>query len=254
MQTLLEIRPESFSAYIRGTYAVVTANSPAEQHYVGRLGWLRAAVLGANDGLLSTSSLIIGVASAHAPHASVLISGLSGLVAGAMSMSAGEFVSVSSQADSEQADLKRESRELKQNREGEVKELAGTYVKRGLDRELARQVAVQLMDHDALGAHARDELGISDDTTARPIQAALSSAVSFAAGASAPLLVAYLAPNAFLIWAVAISTLVFLALLGVVGAKTGGAPILKAAIRVTFWGALAMAVTAGIGSLFGTHA
>jgi len=224
-----------------------------ENHYSDRLGWLRAAVLGANDGLLSTASIIIGVASAHASHSSIVLSGLSGLVAGAMSMAAGEFVSVSSQSDSENADLDRERKELEQNREGEMKELASTYEKRGLDRGLARQVAEQLMEHDALGAHARDELGISDATTARPIQAALSSAAAFATGAALPLLLAFVVPTTFLVATVATSSLFFLALLGIVGAKTGGAPMLKAAVRVTFWGACAMAVTAGIGALFGTH-
>jgi len=226
---------------------------PPERHHVGQLGWLRAGVLGANDGVLSTSSLIIGVASAHATHNSVLVAGLSGLVAGAMSMSAGEFVSVSSQADSERADLDRERIELRQDPTGERNELAGIYVKRGLDRGLATQVAEQLMAHDALGAHSRDELGISDENTARPIQAALASAASFAVGAALPLGVALMAPVATAVAAVSASSLIFLALLGAVGAKTGGANMLHAAARVTFWGALAMAVTAGIGTLFGTH-
>jgi VIT1/CCC1 family predicted Fe2+/Mn2+ transporter len=224
-----------------------------ERHLVGRLGWLRAGVLGANDGVLSTSSLIIGVASANATHQSVLIAGLSGLVAGAMSMSAGEFVSVSSQADSERADLDRERAELEEDPTGERYELAGIYVKRGLDRALALQVAEQLMAHDALGAHSRDELGISDATSARPVQAALASAGAFAIGAALPLGVALFAPVSGAIVAVSVSSLAFLALLGAVGAKTGGSNMLKAAIRVTFWGALAMAVTAGIGALFGTR-
>jgi VIT1/CCC1 family predicted Fe2+/Mn2+ transporter len=228
-------------------------NGPPERHHVGQLGWLRAGVLGANDGVLSTSSLIIGVASAHATHNSIVVAGLSGLVAGAMSMSAGEFVSVSSQADSERADLDRERIELRQDPTGERNELAGIYVKRGLDRGLATQVAEQLMAHDALGAHSRDELGISDENTARPIQAALASAASFAVGAALPLGVALIAPVASAIVAVSASSLIFLALLGAVGAKTGGSNMLKAAVRVTFWGALAMAVTAGIGVLFGTH-
>ena len=233
--------------------AASRSNGPPERHHVGQLGWLRAGVLGANDGVLSTSSLIIGVASAHATHNSVLVAGLSGLVAGAMSMSAGEFVSVSSQADSERADLHRERIELRQDPMGERNELAGIYVKRGLDRGLATQVAEQLMAHDALGAHSRDELGISDETTARPIQAALASAASFAVGAALPLGVALMAPVASAIVAVSASSLIFLALLGAVGAKTGGANMLNAAARVTFWGALAMAITAGIGALFGTH-
>jgi len=220
---------------------------------VGRLGWLRAAVLGANDGLLSTSSLIIGVATAHASHHSVLVAGVSGLVAGAMSMSAGEYVSVSSQSDTERSDIARERQELDDDRDGELHELAGVYVKRGLDTKLALQVAEQLMAHDALGAHSRDELGISEATAARPVQAALASAAAFAVGALLPLVVALATPNADVVAAVAISSLVFLALLGVIGAKTGGANMPKAAIRVTFWGALAMAVTAGIGAIFGTR-
>lgn len=225
----------------------------AEQHVVGRLGWLRAAVLGANDGVLSTSSLIIGVASANATHSAVVLAGLSGLVAGAMSMSAGEYVSVSSQADSERADLARERAEIAENPEGELKELAGIYVKRGLDHALALRVAEQLMAHDALGAHSRDELGISVETTARPVQAALASAAAFAVGGLLPLVVALVTPTSAAIVAVSISSLVFLALLGAVGAKTGGAKMLTASVRVTFWGALAMAVTAGIGALFGTR-
>ena len=225
----------------------------SEHHVVERLGWLRAAVLGANDGLLSTSSLIIGVASAQGTHQSILVAGISGLVAGAMSMAAGEYVSVSSQSDSERADLRRERKELSEDRAGELKELAGIYVKRGLDRALALQVAEQLMARDALGAHARDELGISDATAARPVQAALASAAAFSVGAALPLLMALATPNGFVVEAVSIASLLSLALLGIVGAKTGGANVLKAAIRVTFWGALAMAVTAGIGAVFGTQ-
>jgi vacuolar iron transporter family protein len=225
----------------------------SEHHVVERLGWLRAAVLGANDGLLSTSSLIIGVASAQGTHQAVLIAGISGLVAGAMSMAAGEYVSVSSQSDSERADLGRERKELSEDREGELRELAGIYVKRGLDKALALQVAEQLMAHDALGAHARDELGISDATAARPVQAALASAASFSVGGALPLLMALATPTAHVIEAVAFASLLFLALLGAVGAKTGGANLLRAAIRVTFWGALAMGVTAGIGAIFGTQ-
>jgi VIT1/CCC1 family predicted Fe2+/Mn2+ transporter len=225
----------------------------SEHHVVERLGWLRAAVLGANDGLLSTSSLIIGVASAQGTHQSVLIAGISGLVAGAMSMAAGEYVSVSSQSDSEQADLGRERKELSEDRDGELRELAGIYVKRGLDKPLALQVAEQLMARDALGAHARDELGISDTTKARPIQAAMASAAAFSVGGALPLLMALATPNGFVVEVVSGASLLFLALLGVVGAKTGGANMLKAAIRVTFWGALAMAVTAGIGAVSGTQ-
>ena len=224
-----------------------------ETHVTGRLGWLRAAVLGANDGVLSTSSLIIGVASAHANHSAVIVAGLSGLVAGAMSMSAGEFVSVSSQADSEQADLSRERAELKRDPIGERNELAGIYVKRGLERTLALRVSEQLMAHDALGAHSRDELGISEATTARPVQAALASAAAFIAGAALPLAVAVFVPASGAVVTVAGSSLLFLALLGIVGANTGGAKVLKAALRVTFWGALAMAVTAAIGTVFGTR-
>lgn len=227
--------------------------SHSEHHVVERLGWLRAAVLGANDGLLSTASLIIGVATAHGTHSSVLIAGIAGLVAGSMSMAAGEYVSVSSQADSERADLDRERGELRDNRDSELRELAGIYRKRGLDQELAGQVAKQLMARDALGAHARDELGISATTAARPIEAALASAISFAVGAALPLVMALLTPVAVVAEGVGIASLLFLAILGAVGAKTGGAPMLKAAIRVTFWGALAMVVTAGIGMAFGTQ-
>ena len=225
----------------------------SERHVVERLGWLRAAVLGANDGLLSTSSLIIGVATAQGTHNSVLIAGVAGLVAGAMSMAAGEYVSVSSQSDSERADIARERQELSDNREGELRELEAIYVKRGLTQALARQVAGQLMEHDALGAHARDELGISATTAARPVQAALTSAAAFAIGAALPLLMALATPIGFVVEVVAITSLLCLALLGVVGARIGGAHLLKAAIRVTFWGALAMAITAAIGALFGTQ-
>src|ERR1700722_12291934 len=200
----------------------------SEHHVVERLGWLRAAVLGANDGLLSTSSLIIGVASAQGTHQSVLVAGISGLVAGAMSMAAGEYVSVSSQSDSERADLGRERRELREDREGELRELAGIYVKRGLDKGISLQVAEQLMAHDALGAHARDELGISDATAARPVQAALASAASFSVGGALPLLMALATPAGYVIEAVAAASLLFLALLGAVGAKTGGANLLRA--------------------------
>jgi len=225
----------------------------AEAHAVGRLGWLRAAVLGANDGILSTSSLIIGVASAHGTRQSVLIAGVSGLVAGAMSMASGEYVSVSSQSDSETADIAREGRELLENRAGETRELADIYVKRGLDTTLAIKVAEQLMLHDALGAHTRDELGISDMTAARPVQAALASAAAFSAGGAPPLLIALLTRTGFETATVSVASLAFLIVLGAVGARLGGARMIKAAIRVAFWGALAMAVTAGIGSVFGAH-
>ena len=232
---------------------MVRSGRNAEHHMTSRLGWLRAAVLGANDGILSTSSLIVGVASAHGSHGNILIAGISGLVAGAMSMAAGEFVSVSSQSDSERADLARESLELASDRAGEAKELASIYVRRGLDTQLALQVAEQLMAHDALGAHARDELGISETTTARPVQAALTSAASFAVGAALPLIAALIVPDSYVIWGVATASLMSLALLGVVGAATGGAPVFNATIRVIFWGALAMMITAGVGTLFGTH-
>ena len=223
-----------------------------ERHFVTRIGWLRAGVLGANDGILSTASLILGVASASGTHGSVLVAGISGLVAGAMSMAAGEYVSVSSQSDSEQADVARERKELSSDRSGETKELEAIYAKRGLDRDLASKVAQQLMAHDALGAHTRDELGISDASTARPVQAALTSAASFSIGAALPLLMVIVAPAGLLVEAVAAASLLFLAILGAVGARTGGANMLKATIRVTFWGALAMAVTAGIGAALGT--
>jgi len=225
----------------------------AEGHLVQRIGWLRAAVLGANDGILSTASLIVGVASAAGTHQSVIVAGFAGLVAGAMSMAAGEYVSVSSQSDTELADLARERSELAQHTGSETEELAGIYVQRGLQPDLALQVAQQLMARDALGAHARDELGISDTTAARPIQAALTSAGSFAAGAALPLVTALVTPSGLLVVAVSVASLLFLAVLGAVGAKAGGAKILVATIRVTFWGALAMAITAGIGAVFGTR-
>jgi len=223
-----------------------------EQHRIGRVGWLRASVLGANDGILSTASLIIGVASSHGTHSNVMIAGVAGLVAGAMSMAAGEYVSVHSQADTEKAELKLEQGELERDSEGEHRELAAVYVARGLDPQLAKQVASQLMAHDALGAHARDELGISETLTARPIQAALASAASFAAGAALPLLVAAFVPQPTLIPIVAGSTLTSLALLGGLAAHAGGAGIVAGSTRVAFWGALAMAVTAGVGALSGT--
>ena len=225
-----------------------------EQHKVERIGWLRAAVLGANDGILSTASLMLGVATAHAAHSSVLVAGVAGLVAGAMSMAAGEYVSVHSQADTERADIERERKELKADNKGEHRELAAIYVARGLDHELARQVAEQLMAKDALGAHARDELGLSTVLNARPFQAAWSSAASFAVGAALPLLVTVLTPAAILIPLVFVTSLIFLALLGGLAARAGGAGVMMGALRVTFWGALAMGVTAGVGALFGTVA
>ena len=223
-----------------------------EVHRSERSGWLRAAVLGANDGILSTASLVLGVAASHATHSNVMVAGVAGLVAGAMSMAAGEYVSVHSQADTEQADLALERQELKTDNAGEHRELAAIYVGRGLDPALAKQVADQLMAHDALEAHARDELGISSTLSARPVQAALSSAVSFAVGAAMPLLVTAIGPPAHLIYLVSATSLFFLALLGGVAARVGGAGVTAGAIRVTFWGALAMTVTAGVGALFGT--
>jgi len=223
----------------------------AEHHLVGRIGWLRAAVLGANDGIVSTASLIVGVAAAAVTQSSVLIAGIAGLVAGAMSMAAGEYVSVSSQSDTEQADLARERKELSDNAEFEFDELTEIYVKRGVDQALARQVAQQLTTKDALAAHARDELGISEATAARPVQAALTSAASFAVGAAMPLLMVVVSPTGALVPIVSGASLLFLALLGAIGARAGGANVLRATARVTFWGALAMALTAGIGKLFG---
>jgi len=223
-----------------------------ENHLVQRIGWLRAAVLGANDGIVSTASLIVGVAAAATTPGDVLIAGVAGLVAGAMSMAAGEYVSVSSQADTEKADLAREGAELAASPEFERDELTEIYVERGVEPELAGRVAEQLMAKGALAAHARDELGISDTTTARPLQAALTSAATFSVGAAMPLLMVVVAPAAWLVVAVSAASLVFLALLGAIGARAGGADVWRATVRVTFWGALAMALTAGIGRLFGT--
>ena len=225
-----------------------------EGHRTHRIGWLRAAVLGANDGIVSTASLVLGVAAAGANSQSILVAGVAGLVAGAMSMAAGEYVSVSSQSDTERADLDRESKELAANPELEQAELMAIYVKRGLDPELASKVATQLMKHDSLGAHGRDELGISETVAARPVQAALASAGTFAVGAVLPLLIVLLFPVSALMWAVSLSSLVFLALLGSLAGRAGGASVITAAVRVTFWGALAMALTAGVGALFGVAA
>jgi VIT1/CCC1 family predicted Fe2+/Mn2+ transporter len=222
-----------------------------ESHLVARIGWLRAAVLGANDGIVSTASLIVGFAAAAATPNDVLLAGIAGLVAGAMSMAAGEYVSVSSQSDTERADLARERKELSENVGFERAELADIYVKRGVDAKLAWQVADQLMAKDALMAHARDELGISEITTARPVQAALTSAATFAVGAAMPLLMVLVSPASILVPIVSAASLVFLALLGAIGASAGGANVLRATARVTFWGALAMALTAGIGALVG---
>src|SRR5690242_10279517 len=223
-----------------------------EEHLVSRIGWLRAAVLGANDGIVSTASLIVGVAAAASGRNEVLIAGIAGLVAGAMSMAAGEYVSVSSQSDTEQADLARERQELATNIEFEKQELADLYVARGVEADLARKVAEQLMAKDALAAHARDELGISEITSARPIQAALTSAATFSVGAAMPLVMVVVSPVNLLVPIVSAASLGFLALLGASGAHAGGANVLRATARVTFWGAFAMALTAGIGKLFGT--
>ena len=223
----------------------------AERHRTQRIGWLRAAVLGANDGIVSTASLVVGVAAASLSQDNILLTGIAGLVAGAMSMAAGEYVSVHSQADTENADLSRERAELAADPAAEHRELAAIYVGRGLAPDLAQQVATQLTMHDALGAHARDELGISEALSARPVQAALASAASFAVGAALPLAVTALAPAQNLIAWVSAMSIVFLAVLGSVSARAGGASVLKGAWRVTFWGALAMAITAGVGALFG---
>jgi VIT1/CCC1 family predicted Fe2+/Mn2+ transporter len=226
----------------------------SERHKTHRTGWLRAAVLGANDGIVSTASLVLGVAATGASTQSILVAGVASLVAGAMSMAAGEYVSVSSQADTENADLAREKAELAENPKQEHAELTAIYVNRGLDENLASNVATQLMAHDAIAAHARDELGISDTLAAKPVQAALASAATFAAGALLPLLVVLLLPASALMWYVAGSSLLFLALLGLIAAKAGGAPLLVSTARVTFWGALAMGLTAGVGALFGVAA
>lgn len=225
-----------------------------ERHRTHRIGWLRAAVLGANDGIVSTASLVLGVAAAGASANNILVAGVAGLVAGAMSMAAGEYVSVSSQADTETADLNRERLELAADPVHEHQEMTAIYVERGLDPALAAQVATQLMANDALGAHARDELGISEMLTAQPIQAAFASAITFASGAVLPLLVVLLTPHDVLKWSVAGSSLIFLALLGALSAGVGGASMISAAVRVTFWGALAMALTAGVGMIFGVTA
>jgi VIT1/CCC1 family predicted Fe2+/Mn2+ transporter len=224
-----------------------------EQHVVERVGWLRAAVLGANDGILSTASLIAGVASANGSHESILIAGVAGLVAGSLSMAAGEYVSVSSQKDAENADLARERRELIEQPDFELQELADIYISRGVEPALARQVSQQLMKHDALGVHAREELGISELTTARPLTAALASAASFAVGAAVPVLVALVSPEGRVTWLVTVASLICLAVLGTIGARAGGANVWRATMRVTFWGALAMAMTAAIGHLSGSN-
>jgi vacuolar iron transporter family protein len=223
-----------------------------ENHFAHRTGWLRASVLGANDGIVSTASIILGVTAAHSSHHSIVLAGLASLIGGATAMAAGEYVSVSSQADTERADLDRERLELAEHYDLEVVELADIYIARGLDAALAQQVAIQLMNHDALGAHARDELGITETLSARPVQAALASAGSFAVGAALPLMLVFIIPRGTLVWAVSTASLIFLALLGSLAARTGGAPIGRATARVMFWGALAMALTAAVGACFGT--
>ena len=230
---------------------MIASSRHRERHRSERIGWLRAAVLGANDGIVSTASLIVAIAAANGSHHTILLTGVAGLVAGAMSMAAGEYVSVHSQADTEKADLQKEYAEIEADAAGEHRELAAIYVGRGLDHSLAMQVATQLMAHDALGAHARDELGISTTLSARPLQAALASAASFSVGAALPLLVAWMAPRAALNGLVITASLVFSAVLGVLSARAGGAPVWPAAWRITFWGALAMLLTAGVGRLFG---
>ena len=230
------------------------SRSHREMHLIERVGWLRAAVLGANDGIVSTASLIVGVAATSQGRGEILVAGVAGLVAGAMSMAAGEYVSVSSQSDTERADLAREKGELDTQPDLELAELAGIYAARGVEPKLAEEVARQLMARDALGAHARDELGISEMTTARPVQAAFTSALTFAAGAALPLALAVVTPLPALVPAVAGASVAFLGLLGGGGARAGGAPIWKAVARVTFWGALAMALTAGVGAIFGVAA
>ena len=225
-----------------------------ERHLTSRIGWLRAAVLGANDGVVSTASLIVGVAAAHASHEAILTAGVASLVAGAMSMAAGEYVSVSSQADMEEAETETERKELESDSAGELRELAAIYVKRGLTPQLAHDVAVQLTEHDALDAHLRDELGISEALKARPMQAALASAVSYASGALLPLLAVLAVPHAHLIGIISVGSLVLLAALGAVAARAGGASMIAGAWRVLIWGAFALAVTAGVGALFGAVA
>ena len=224
-----------------------------EMHRSHRVGWLRAAVLGANDGIVSTASLVIGVAAANSDHSAVLLAGLAGLIAGALSMAAGEYVSVSSQADTEKADLELEKKHLEEEPEFELQELTGIYTERGLEPDLAREVAKQLMAHDARAAHARDELGITETSTARPLQAAVFSAISFSIGAALPLSVAWLAPHATVVWTTAIACLVFLAILGAVAARAGGASLVRGAVRVLFWSTAAMIATFAVGKLFGAN-
>jgi VIT1/CCC1 family predicted Fe2+/Mn2+ transporter len=236
------------------TLSLESPSIHAEEHFVHRIGWLRAAVLGANDGIVSVASVLVGVAAAGSPHNTVVLSGLAALVAGAMSMAAGEYVSVSSQSDTEQADLAREKSELEIHWDDELEELATIYERRGLDPQLAHQVARQLMEKDALGAHAREELGITEVTTSNPLQAAWTSAVTFTAGAALPQIAAWLTFGQYTVWAVALVSLLVLMVLGALGAQTGGAPLWKGALRVAFWGILAMIVTYAVGALFGTVA
>jgi VIT1/CCC1 family predicted Fe2+/Mn2+ transporter len=250
----LDTTPRSFLAPQRNRRPLSRSRRHPEHHHGDRIGWLRAAVLGANDGIVSTASLVLGVAAAGAEHRVLVLTSVSGLIAGAMSMAAGEFVSVHSQEDTENADLAREREELGQDPQGEQRELAQIYRARGLDAPLAQQVAAQLMAHDAIGAHARDELGLSEVTAARPLQAAWASAASFSTGAALPIVVLLVAPQASLIAWVSLASLGFLAGLGAVSARAGGAPVWTGVGRVAFWGAFAMAVTAGAGALFGAVA
>ncbi|MBN9304574.1 MAG: VIT family protein [Devosia sp.] len=250
--------PTSPAPCCRSTGDILPADASvsihSEAHFVHRIGWLRAAVLGANDGIVSVASVLVGVAAAGSPHGTVVLSGLAALVAGAMSMAAGEYVSVSSQSDTERADLAREKSEIETHWDDELEELAIIYQRRGLDPQLAHQVARQLMDADALGAHARDELGITETTASNPLQAAWTSAITFTAGAALPLLAAWLSAGTATLWAVAIVSLLVLLVLGALGAQTGGAPLWKGALRVAFWGVLAMLATYVVGALFGTVA
>jgi VIT1/CCC1 family predicted Fe2+/Mn2+ transporter len=248
-----KLAPNQFIKITHHREKIKMAEKQKEQHRMERIGWLRAAVLGANDGIVSTASLIVGVAAASAGRSEVLVAGIAGLVAGAMSMAAGEYVSVSSQADTEQADLERERRELATEPEKEFDELTSIYMKRGLDESLAKQVATQLMSKDALAAHMRDELGLSEVTAANPIQAAMASAATFAVGAALPLLLVLIVPLGNLVVVEFVMSLLFLALLGAVAAKAGGSSVIKASLRVAFWGAFAMGLTALIGRLFGTQ-
>lgn len=251
MLSKVPVAPATQTATLKDDRAMSRLSRHPENHLSNRIGWLRAAVLGANDGIISTASLIMGVAAATSDRSAILLAGVAGLAAGALSMAAGEYVSVSSQSDTEEADLARERQELKEQPEFELEELAEIYQKRGVEKPLAREVARQLMARDALAAHARDELGISDSTAARPVQAAITSAITFAVGAAMPLLAVIVTPSAWLLYTVPAVTIMFLALLGALGARAGGANEWVGAARVAFWGALAMAITAAIGAAFG---